>query len=112
MDQTLVKCTLSTGKVVLLREPRIEFQALASQRIGGKAGDDKFTYVLMLNKEMLRLMIHSINEKPVDQKALLDLDAHLSYLEFNQLSTVIGKLTGGEDPLAVATTETVLSGAK
>lgn len=105
------KVTLSSGKVVLLREPQIEFQSLASQRIGGKAGDDKFTYMIMLNKEMIRLMIHSVDGKKVSQKDLLSLDEHFTLKDFNELSRVVTQLTGGDDPLEL-NVETVPFGDK
>lgn len=91
--------TLSSGKVVLLREPRIEFQALAAQSIGGKAGEDKYLWCILLNKEMVRLMIHSIDGEKVSAKDTLNLDNLLSYKEFAQVNSIVTKLTGGDDPL-------------
>ena len=89
-----------TGKEVILREPKISDQELASQSIGNKAGDSQFAYVLAFNKEMLRLMIYSIDGKEVNAKSLLQLDDHLTIQEYNRLCQVIGKLTGNESPLA------------
>ncbi len=96
-----IKVTIpETGKVVVLREPQISDQEIAAQSVGSKAGDSQFTYVLMLNKEMLRQIIHSIDDKELDSKALLKLDDHLTVQEYNRLLQVVGKLTGNESPLA------------
>lgn len=88
-----------TEKVVILREPQISDQEMAAQSVGTKAGDSQFTYALMLNKEMLRLLIAEIDGVKVDAKALLNLDEHLTMQEYNRLSQVVSKITGLDSPL-------------
>ncbi len=89
-----------TGKEVILREPQISDQELAAQSVGSKAGDAPFVFVMLLNKEILRLIIHSIDGKPLDAQKLLKLDDYLTMQEYNRLLQVVGKITGNESPLA------------
>jgi hypothetical protein len=91
-----------TQKVVIIREPQISDQEMAAQAVGNKAGDSQFSFVLMLNKELLRQVVVSIDGKEVDAKALLNLDSHFTLQEYNRMLQVVGKITGNESPLVPA----------
>lgn len=91
------KVILSTGKVVTLREPKIKHREIAAQSISGKSKDDQFTFVVLMAKEMLRLLIHSIDGKLVSAKDLLDIDSVFTYKEYLQLEAVMKKINEDEE---------------
>lgn len=106
------KVTLSTGKTVLLRESKISHQTLASRSIEGKT-KDPLVFTVMLNEAMIRLLVHSINDKPVHAKDLINLDNVFNAREYREINQVVAKLAGSDDPLEPAVeTVTLTSGDK
>ena len=104
------KVTLSSGKVVLLREVKIKDQELAAQAASSRAGEDnKLALAIGMQKEMLKMLIVQVDGSQVTPVQLEDLDAVFSYAEYMQLVNVLGKLTGDES-LGNAQIELVTSG--
>lgn len=108
------KVTLSTGKIVLLREPRINDQELAAKAAGGRIGGSQHTNQMamgaVMQKEMLKLLVVAIGHKaeegeeeappkPVKPAELENLDGLFKYNEYMQLSKVLEKIMGGDDVL-------------
>lgn len=89
------KVTLSSGKVVLLKDLELADEELASQLASQKTGDNTTSYAYALLNELTKLLIIKINDK--EYKGVSKSTAHkdLSYQEFMQLRTVVGKLMGG-----------------
>lgn len=90
------KVTLSSGKVVLLRELKIKHQELAAMAAAPKAAGDTTLFALLSQKELLKQLIVQVNGKPVKPAQLEDLDGLFSFVEFNQLNQALNKL-GGDD---------------
>lgn len=108
------KVTLSTGKIVLLREPKISDQELAAKAAGGRVGGNQHTNQIVMGsamqKEMLKLLIVAIGQKvpegeeeqppqQVKPGQLENLDNFFSYAEYMQLAKVLEKVLGGDDVL-------------
>jgi hypothetical protein len=92
------KITLSTGKVVLLRDPKIKDQELATQAASSKVkGDNAFAYGFALQKEMLKMLLVQINDKKPSAVEVEDLDGLFTYAEFMQCLKVVAKVAGLED---------------
>jgi hypothetical protein len=90
------KVTLSSGKVVMLREMKIKHQTLATQAVGSKAGDNQLLMATLMQQELLKTLLVNIDGRPVSGQEREDLDSLFSYVEYNQLSRVIGQIAGGD----------------
>lgn len=103
METFVSKVTLSTGKVVLIREPKIKDQELATRAASATVkGDNAFNMGMAMQKEMLKLLIVKVNETSPKATELEDLDGLFSYSEYMQLIKVVGKVAGLEDDLGNA----------
>jgi hypothetical protein len=97
-EQLVHKITLSTKKVVMLREPKIKHQELAQKAIGKRASDDQMLYATLMQKELLKILLHSVDGKPVDQVKLSSedgLDDLFSFGEYAQINQALGQVMGG-----------------
>jgi hypothetical protein len=112
-EEVLVhKITLSTDKVVLMREMKIRDQDLAAKAASSRVGDDsKVAIALAMQKELLKLLIVQIGDKKIRPIEMEDLDALFSYQEFRQLTQVLDKVTGGATDMGNAKIEFVNSGS-
>lgn len=90
------KVTLSSGKIVFLRDPKIKHQELAVRAVGNKASNQIETALLM-QKELVKILVVQINEKAPTPQELEDLDALFSIAEYMQVNQVISQLMGGAD---------------
>ena len=108
-EQFVHKVTLSSGKTVLLREMKIKHQNLAAKACGQKAGDNQLLLATLMQQELIKILLVSVNEEKVDPKQLESLDEMFTYTEFMQLGKVVGKLMGG-DELGESVTEIVSIG--
>ena len=105
------KVTLSTKKVVLLREVKIKHQELAAMSASPKSGGDNTVFAILMQKELLKQLIVQVNGKAVKPMELEDLDNLFSFSEYTQLNQVLNKVTGiGEDTLGKFQIEVVNSG--
>ena len=93
-DEVMVhKATLSSGKVVLLREFKIKHQRLAAQACSG-GSENPTAMGVQMAEEILKLLIIRINDQEVPKNALEDLDSIFTYQDYQELLKVIGKLMG------------------
>lgn len=92
-----VKVTLSTKKVVLLREMKISHQELAAQAVGNKAGDNQMLMALLMGKELVKMLVYSINDQKPTVLQLEKIDDLFTVAEYGQIQKVIQSLMGGDD---------------
>lgn len=95
------KLTLSTGKVVLVREPKIKDQELSAQLAGAKAGNDNnLSAAILWQKEMTKLLLLKINDKQLTAAEKENLDELFSLREYGEVSMalkqLIGDMSGGK----------------
>lgn len=103
METFVHKVTLSTGKIVLVREPKIKDQELATRAAAATVkGDNAFNMGMAIQKEMLKLLIVRVNENLPKAAELEDLDGMFSYGEYMQMLKVVGKVAGMDDDLGNA----------
>jgi len=94
------KVTLSTGKIVLVRDPEIRDQEMAGRVAASTVkGDSPFLMALGMQKEMLKMLVVQINGKAPTVVELENLDGLFSYAEYQQMIKVVGKVAGLEDDL-------------
>lgn len=109
----VTKVTLSTKKVVLLREPKISDQDLAAQAASRTVkGDNVVGLTLAMQKELLKQLVVKIDDKQPRPSELESLDSWFSLREYMELSSVVAKIAGlgdvsGNEPM----TEQVKFGA-
>lgn len=94
--ETAIKVTLSTHKIVVLREPTIRHTELAAQAAAPRAGGDPHLLGMMANKEMLKFLIIEIDGKRPSRSELENLDKLFTLKEYSQLQKVVQKLGGVE----------------
>lgn len=108
----VTKVTLSTGKSVLLREPKIKDTDLAAQSAAPRSGGDVNVLQYLAQKEMLKALIVAINDKAVSPKEVEDLDSIFSVKEYSQLLKVASKILGDDELGKEPTIEHVAFGSK
>jgi hypothetical protein len=91
------KVTLSSGKVVLLREPKIRDQEFAAIAASPKSKGDQNLLGLFAAKEMLKCLIVQIDGRAIRPVETEDLDSLFSPKEYGQLMKVMGQLMEGDD---------------
>jgi hypothetical protein len=104
------KVTLSTGKVVLLREMKIKHQELAAMAAAPKSQDNQTLLGMHMQKELLKILVVQINGQDVKASALENLDDVFSMSEYGQLLKVMRSLMGDEADMGKCQVETELSG--
>jgi hypothetical protein len=107
----VVKATLSTGKVVLLRELKIKHTELAAQEVAPRAGGDPNVLSLLMQKALAKQLIVQVDEKKPSASELEDMDELFSFAEYGQVLQVVGQLAGA-DGLGKPRIELVSSGSK
>lgn len=108
----VTKVTLSTKKVVLLREVKIAHTEMAAQEVSSKANGDSNLLMLLMQKVLVRLLIVQIDGKVPSPAELEDMDSMFTIAEYQQVLRVVQKLTGGDDAGKSPTIEIVNSGDK
>lgn len=97
MGEILVhKVTLSSGKVVLLKDLELSDEELASQLAAQRAGENTTSYGYALLNELAKMLILKINDKEYKGASRSMAYKELSYQEFAQLRGVVGQLMGGK----------------
>ena len=98
VKETLVhKVTLSSGKVVLLRELKIKHTKLAARAAGGKNTNNTALMGIEMQEELLRMLIAKVDEVVPSHAQLLDLDSLFSVSEYTQLAKVVSGMMGGDE---------------
>jgi hypothetical protein len=89
-----VKVTLSTGKVVLLRELKISHTEQAAQQVASKANGDSTLLQLLMQKQLVKNLLISIDDKALTPQEREGIDDLFSIGEYNQLLQAIREMTG------------------
>lgn len=98
----VIKVTLSSGKIVYLRELKISDTETAAQMVALKANGDNNMLQVYMQKALLQLVLVAIADATGSRQALSamqkeDLDSLLTMGEYTQLLKVISKISGGDD---------------
>lgn len=91
------KVTLGSGKIVLIKDPKIKHQEMAARAAGNTAKDSQLMQALSMKKELLKMLIVKIDDTEPTKVQLEDLDSLFTLREYGQLSAVLTKLMGGDD---------------
>lgn len=91
------KVTLSSGKVVLLRDFKIRDQELAMQIAGRKAKDNAAYLGMLVQKELIKILLIQIDGKDIPKTAVEDLDSLFTISEYKQLVMYLGKMMGDDE---------------
>lgn len=97
-NQLVHKVILSSGKVVLLRDMKIKYKNQAAQIAGKKVkGDNQIHLQGLMNDELLKLLVLSVDDKEISKTEIEDLDGLFSFLEFTQLTKAVTKISGWDE---------------
>lgn len=91
-----VKVTLSTGKIVVLKEYKIKDNRLATKMLGN-AKMNQLEAGIAMQENLLKILLLEIDGEPVDHAKKNDLDNIFSVKEYSQLMKVLSKMTGDDD---------------
>lgn len=115
MEQiTGVKATLTSGKVVLVRSLKISHFELAVKAVGSRGKGNNTLQQVLTNKELMKILLYSVDGKVLGPTDAEDLDALFTIAEYQQVQQVIGEMAGAVDGEndAGPKIETVLCGGK
>lgn len=107
-----IKVTLSTGKVVILRELKISHTELAAQEVAPRANGDANVLQLLMQKALLKNLLIQVDGKDLSAAEREDMDELFSIGEYSQLLKVVQKVSGGDESGKEARLEVVNSGDK
>lgn len=81
----VAKFTLSSGKVIYLKEPSIGDTEKAAQVAGKKAGSDNQVYLgVLLQKEMIKILLVQVDDKKLSLADKEQLEKLFTFKEYNQ----------------------------
>lgn len=96
----VMKVTLGSKKVVLLRPLQIKHQDLAAQAASARIGNTGDTALgIAMQKELLKLLIVQVDGQAMKQSQLEDLDSVFSFSEYIQLCQVLQKIIGDQNEM-------------
>lgn len=99
------KFTLTGGKEVYFREPKISDTDYAAQVAGKQAGPDNQAHLgVLLQKEIVKLLLVRINTKDISVQEKQDIDKLFTYKEYNEVQKAVQMLTGTESGNSVELT--------
>lgn len=96
METSVYKFTLSSKKVIMLREPKMEDSEGAIQVAGMKAGDNIAYLGLITQKEMFKKLLVQIDNKKLNMTEKENINALFTFKEWGQCLKALGKITGDE----------------
>lgn len=92
-----IKVTLSSKKVVLLRQPKIKHQSQAVQVASQKVkSENNLVLGSELQQELLKILLISVDDKTLTGSQKEDLDSIFTIGEYQQCLKVVNKLMSGE----------------
>ncbi len=93
----VAKVTLSTGKVVYLRDIEISDTEKAAEMVAQRAGDNQNLLQLFMQKALVQILLVKIDTKMVTGIDREEINKHFTMAEYTQLLKVIGKMSGGDE---------------
>jgi hypothetical protein len=106
---SVIKATLSSGKVVLLKQMRVSHMEKAAEQVSARAGDSGNLMQVLIQKALVQLLLYQIDGKEVTMAQKDDMDDLFSIQEYSQILQVVGKISGGDDKSKEAKIEFVAS---
>lgn len=91
------KITLSSGKVVLLKEFKMKHQELALKAAGNRAGGNANLHNFYVSQELVKILLAQVDGKTLTPAQAEDLDEVFSLAEFSQVQKAIQKLSGMDE---------------
>lgn len=89
----VTKYTLSSGKEIYFREPKIIDTEEAAKSAGKLAGNDNQAHLMILiQKEMIKRLLVQVDDKRLTALDRNNLDSLFTFKEYNQVSTAIQHL--------------------
>lgn len=93
----VTKVTLSTGKVIYLREPTVDDMEKAGQIAGKVAGSNEAQLGMSLHKELLKRVLVQVGEKKLSLSEKEGINTMFSLREYGQCLKVLKDLSGLDD---------------
>ena len=90
------KVTLSSGKVVYLKDMEIGIEEQAAKLAASKAGDNATLLSFYMQQELPKLLIMKIDDKILTPQDKELLKKHLTYRETKEVMKAIAMVMGGE----------------
>jgi hypothetical protein len=100
MEESVYKFTLSSGKVIYLKEPKISDSESAIQVAGRKAGENMALLGLLTQKELFKKLLVQVDAKTLKMAEKENLDGLFSFSEWAQCQQALQKITGDEGNLS------------
>lgn len=91
------KFTLSSDKVIMLREPKIRDTEQVAQLAGRKAGENMAYLGVLMQKELFKLLLVAIDGKAVPAKEKDMLDELFSIKEWRECMKALVMVTGDDE---------------
>lgn len=107
-----VKATLSTKKVVILRDIKISDTEKAAEEVAPRAGDNQTVFQVMMQRALLCRLVLQVDDKKPTAAQLADIDELFTMGEYNQLLQVVKQMTGGDESGKAPALEVVSFGDK
>jgi hypothetical protein len=93
----VAKVTLSSGKVVLIREQQIGDQEMAAKAAAPRAGDNAMILAVFANQELVKLLLVEIDGKKPSASEKENLNNLLTIQDYKQIQRVIQKMAGDDE---------------
>jgi hypothetical protein len=110
MASTTLKVTLKSGKVVVLREPKIKHTELAAQAAAQHSNGKPQLMGMFMQRELLKTLLISVDGKVLSASDAEDLDSLFSLADYGQLMLAVDEISSGGEALGKAQIEIVPSG--
>ena len=88
------KITLATGKVVILRDMEIQFEDMAIQAVGDKAGKNEVLFGKMMQDELLKILLMEIDGEALTGSQKESFKKLLTYREIAQIRKAMQQIMG------------------
>lgn len=85
---------LTNGKKVIVREPSIKDQDLAAELVSSRAGDNAMAFAMMLQTEIMKMLIVSVNGKTLSGVEKDQLDKVFDYAEYSEVQMGVKEILG------------------
>ena len=105
--KTFHQFTLTTGKVVLLKEPEMDMIENASKAMGA-GSENSMASGISFQKELLKLLLYSIDGKVLSMTEKEALKMFFNFKESMQMLKAVSKVIGEDDEGKQVTHETVI----
>ena len=97
-ETPVYKFTLSSKKVIFLREPKMRDSEDAIKVAGMKAGENNVAYMgLLTQKELFKKLLVQVDGKKLSATEKENLNDMFTYKEWNQCMKALQKVTAEED---------------